>query len=174
MSTSWRSVKCVVVGDGAVGKINIHNFNDRRNEKGQLYYTYINIQISGKTCLLTVYSTGAYNGDEYMPTVCDNYQSLVMVDKKPFAMQLWDTAGQEGYDRLRPLAYPQTVRYNFDENYYHSAFTRYCNTISGCLHYLLFGGWTFLIRQCDRKVASWGDPLLPKCTYCPCWHKNWP
>jgi len=58
-----------------------------------------------------MYSQGKFPS-EYVPTVFDNYS--VELDlaingvTKTIELGLWDTAGQEEYDRLRPLSYRNT------------------------------------------------------------------
>ncbi|XP_077324013.1 rho-related GTP-binding protein RhoG-like [Lithobates pipiens] len=74
-----QSIKCVVVGDGAVGK----------------------------TCLLMHYQTNTFP-EEFYPRVLDDYTGPITVDGKTVSLNLWDTEGQEEYDRIRPFSYPQT------------------------------------------------------------------
>ncbi|KAI1617448.1 GTP-binding protein rhoC [Exophiala viscosa] len=63
----------------------------------------------GKTCLLISYAQG-YFPEKYVPTVFENYitQTTHKPTGKTVELALWDTAGQEEYDRLRPLSYPET------------------------------------------------------------------
>uniref|UniRef100_A0A8C0LTY0 Ras homolog family member C n=2 Tax=Canis lupus familiaris TaxID=9615 RepID=A0A8C0LTY0_CANLF len=61
----------------------------------------------GKTCLLIDFSKDQFP-EVYEPTVFENYVADIEVDGKQVELALWDAAGQEDYDRLRPLSYPGT------------------------------------------------------------------
>jgi len=74
------NLKCVIVGDGAVGK----------------------------TCLLYRYTANSFPGD-YIPTIFDNYSCNISVEGKNYKLSLFDTAGQEDYDRFRLLCYHNPV-----------------------------------------------------------------
>ncbi|KAG8996366.1 Rho GTPase [Tulasnella sp. JGI-2019a] len=58
----------------------------------------------GKTSLLCVFAMGEFPKD-YEPTIFENYVAEIRLDGKPVQLALWDTAGQEEYERLRPLSY---------------------------------------------------------------------
>ncbi|XP_036678790.1 rho-related GTP-binding protein RhoF isoform X2 [Balaenoptera musculus] len=61
----------------------------------------------GKTSLLMVYSQGSFP-EHYAPSVFEKYTASVTVGSKEVTLNLYDTAGQEDYDRLRPLSYQNT------------------------------------------------------------------
>uniref|UniRef100_A0A3P9P636 Rho-related GTP-binding protein RhoC-like n=1 Tax=Poecilia reticulata TaxID=8081 RepID=A0A3P9P636_POERE len=61
----------------------------------------------GKTCLLIVFCKDQFP-EVYVPTVFENYIADIEIDGRQVELALWDTAGQEDYDRLRPLSYPDT------------------------------------------------------------------
>jgi len=70
------SIKCVVVGDGAIGK----------------------------TSLIVSYTVNGYP-ETYKPTVHDYYTVRITVADKPITFQLFDTAGQEQFQVIRRLSY---------------------------------------------------------------------
>ncbi|KAI8322943.1 GTP-binding protein [Martensiomyces pterosporus] len=61
----------------------------------------------GKTCLLHVFREGQFPiDDRYIPTVFETWVAEMEVNNSPVELSLWDTAGQEEFDRLRFLCYP--------------------------------------------------------------------
>ncbi|GAB0189694.1 rho-related GTP-binding protein RhoD [Grus japonensis] len=61
----------------------------------------------GKTSLLMAFTKRDFL-KAYTPTVFEKYTASLQVGSKPVKIHLWDTAGQEDYDRLRPLSYSNT------------------------------------------------------------------
>ncbi|KAL4884713.1 small GTPase superfamily [Aspergillus karnatakaensis] len=61
----------------------------------------------GKTSALNVFTRG-YFPTVYEPTVFENYVHDIFVDNVHMELSLWDTAGQEEFDRLRALSYEDT------------------------------------------------------------------
>ncbi|KAH3867092.1 ras-related C3 botulinum toxin substrate 2-like [Dreissena polymorpha] len=74
-----KPLKCVLVGDGNVGK----------------------------TSLMKTYKDKCFPG-AYLATMSDSINVTMQVDEKNYDLTVYDTAGQEAYDRLRPLTYPDT------------------------------------------------------------------
>ena len=70
-------IKCVVCGDGTVGK----------------------------TCMLTTFATNKFPRG-YLPTLFDEHTVDIEVEGQAYKLNLWDTAGQEQFDQLRRHAYP--------------------------------------------------------------------
>ena len=75
---SEASVKCVLVGDTAVGK----------------------------TALLVRFTSETFP-DCYKPTVYDNLGVDVHMDGVQISLGLWDTAGSESFRQIRPMSYQQ-------------------------------------------------------------------
>ncbi|KAJ7309788.1 hypothetical protein JRQ81_007856 [Phrynocephalus forsythii] len=61
----------------------------------------------GKTSLLLVYTEGTFP-EQYAPSVFEKHTTSIAVGKKDVILHLYDTAGQDDYDRLRPLSYQNT------------------------------------------------------------------
>lgn len=74
-----ETIKCVLVGDSSVGK----------------------------SWLITTYITGK-NPEGYIPTLFNNFTKVVGVGDKKYNVTLWDTAGNEEYNKLRSLSFQET------------------------------------------------------------------
>jgi len=61
----------------------------------------------GKTSLLCSFALGEFP-KEYQPTIFENYVAEIRLDGKAVQLALWDTAGQEEYEGLRPLSYAKS------------------------------------------------------------------
>ncbi|MCP9263959.1 Transforming protein RhoA [Dirofilaria immitis] len=74
-----KEFKLVVVGDGACGK----------------------------TSLIIAQAGGEFS-EQYTPTAFDDYAIEALVNGKTKVLTVCDTAGEDDYNTLRPLSYPDT------------------------------------------------------------------
>ncbi|XP_033030076.1 rho-related GTP-binding protein RhoF isoform X2 [Lacerta agilis] len=79
----------------------------KKNKKKELKVVVVGDGGCGKTSLLLVFAEGAFP-EQYAPSVFEKYTTSITLGKKEVILHLYDTAGQEDYDRLRPLSYQST------------------------------------------------------------------
>ncbi|ELU15903.1 hypothetical protein CAPTEDRAFT_196013 [Capitella teleta] len=73
----------------------------------QINCLFVGDSMVGKTSLMSVLANKRFPGKDVRPTVnATAYNMDVTVDNKPAFLQLYDTAGSEGYNREREMLYP--------------------------------------------------------------------
>ena len=104
-------LKLVVCGDGACGKTSLLTvFKVKKFIKTICATSSWNVyknRINTFLFLCTFLQEGVFP-ESHIPTVFETTSHPLMVDGKEVELTLWDTAGQEDYDRLRPLSYQKT------------------------------------------------------------------
>ena len=80
---------------------------------GVLYRTFNSVSEPSCIKLFVLLRADPYRFQEFLPTVYENSIADIKLDagtllEKDIELALWDTAGQDEYDRLRPLSYPDS------------------------------------------------------------------
>ncbi len=108
----------------------------------------------------------------------DNEKKNIMVNGVSYCLELWDTAGQEDYERLRPMAYPGTVEFTTCANKDWTIIAMNVIEHVYCMLFVRFG-WLFGKRQrkgysnanlkihffkdlASNLVDSWTEEPLPR------------
>lgn len=63
--------------------------------------------LCGKTCLLMTFSSGKFP-EGYKPRTVENDIFNLSVDGRTVELEFCDTVGEDDFDKVRPLAYPNT------------------------------------------------------------------
>jgi hypothetical protein len=114
---------------------------------------------------LPKYMLFANSSQKYVPTVFENYITYPTHANsgKTLELALWDTAGQEEYDRLRPLSYPET-------DLLFVCFAIDCpNSLENVMDKVSVWSYYELIKTNIHSVVSRGSPFLPIHSSLPRW-----
>ena len=74
---------------------------------GKVKSTVVGDSFVGKTCLINSFGSSEFLQD-HVPTVAANYTSNIEYNGEEIDLSIWDTAGQDDYKSVRPIAYNDT------------------------------------------------------------------
>ncbi|KAK1347861.1 small Ras GTP-binding protein [Hamiltosporidium tvaerminnensis] len=126
----------------------------------------------GKTCILVKLTKGTFTTD-YTPTVFQNSFAAYEIKKQVVELWLWDTAGQEDYNRIITLTYPDTdlliICFSIDDrnsfeavkNKWMPELKFHCRNVP----YILVGTKSDLRRDSDRLEHMVSHGSIPVTTF---------